>query len=99
MVHYCQLVASPHRCTQTVDNVLNTDSGIYEDMTISSISFDIYLLLKVKFDLIYPSDTFNTFKHNMKFLKTVGLKLVDRISDYYVKGEGACVNRFAILHI
>jgi len=42
----------------------------------------IYLLLKVKFDLIYPSDALNNFKHNMQTLKTVGLKLVDRISDY-----------------
>jgi hypothetical protein len=65
-----------------VDNILNSETGHYDDATILSIVFDRDTLSKLNFDNLDPSDAMNNFKHNMKFFKTLGCKPVDRIENY-----------------
>lgn len=64
-----------------VDNVLNTATGYIEEATILSVVFDRETLNSLNFDMIDPSDAIQNFKHNMKYLKTGGLKPVDRITE------------------
>ena len=64
-----------------VDNVLNTATGYIEEATILSVVFDRETLNRLNFDMIDPSDAIQNFKHNMKYLKTGGLKPVDRITE------------------
>lgn len=65
-----------------VDDVLNTEIGHKEDITILSVLFNRDVLNKLNFQSIDPSDAMNNFRHNMKFLKTAGFKAVDRITNY-----------------
>ena len=62
-----------------VDTVLNSATGYNEDVTILSVSFDKNTLNSLNFNTIDPSDSLINFKHNMKFMKTSGLKSVDRV--------------------
>jgi len=62
-----------------VDDYLDTHTGHREKITVLSVEFDRQTLKSLNFDLINPSDALNNFKHNMKFLKTAGLKAVERI--------------------
>lgn len=65
-----------------VDNVLNTQNGHVEEVTILSVVFRRDILNSLNLELIDPSDAINNFKHNMKFLKTKGFRPVERITDY-----------------
>jgi len=65
-----------------VDNVVNTQTGHEEEITILSVVFKRDVLEGLNFQLIDPSDALKNFKHNMKFLKTAGFKPVERITDY-----------------
>lgn len=62
-----------------VDDYLDTHTGHREKITVLSVEFDRQTLKSLNFDLINPSDALNNFTHNMKFLKTAGLKAVERI--------------------
>lgn len=68
------------------DDVLNTSTGFNEEVTILSVLFDREKLNGLNFDLIDPSDALQNFVCNMKFLKTAGLKPVERIS-LHKRGE------------
>lgn len=65
-----------------VDNMLNTQTGHEEEMTILSVVFNRDILEGLNFELIDPSDALNNFRYNMKFLKTAGFRPVERITDY-----------------
>lgn len=62
-----------------VDNMLDTSTGINEDVTILSVAFNKGTLNKLNFELLDPSDSMVHFIHNMKFAKTSGFKAVDRV--------------------
>lgn len=62
-----------------VDNVLNTVTGFNEDIVVLSAEFNRDILNELNFALINPSDALQNFPHNMKFLKTAGLKPVKKI--------------------
>lgn len=63
-----------------VDNLLNTATGYSEESTVLSVVFDRITMNSLNFQLLDPSDALQNFKHNMKFLKTSGLKPVERIN-------------------
>lgn len=65
-----------------VDDLLNTATGISEEVTLLSVVFDREGLSRLNFELIDPSDALQNFQHNMKYLKTAGLKPVERITEY-----------------
>lgn len=65
-----------------VDNVLDTTTGHDENRTILSAVFDRKGLNVLNFELIDPSDALQNFPHNMKHMKTGGLKPVERITEY-----------------
>lgn len=65
-----------------VDDSLNTATGFNEEVTILSVVFDRNKLNELNFELIDPSDALQNFQCNMKFLKTAGLKPVERITMY-----------------
>lgn len=65
-----------------VDDVLNTATGISEEVTLLSVAFDKDGLSRLNFELIDPSDALQNFQHNMRYLKTAGLKPVERITEY-----------------
>ncbi len=65
-----------------VDSFLNTATGHTEDVTVLSVAFDRNTLSRLNFQLVDPSDALQNFRYNMKFLKTSGLKPVERITDF-----------------
>lgn len=65
-----------------VDNFLNTTTGHTDDLTVLSVVFDRITLNGLNYQLVDPSDALQNFRHNMKFLKTSGLKPVERITDF-----------------
>jgi hypothetical protein len=65
-----------------VDNVVNTQTGHEEEITILSVVFKRDVLEGLNFELIDPSDALSNFRYNMRFLKTGGFKPVERITDY-----------------
>lgn len=64
-----------------VDSLLNTVTGHNEDVTVLSVVFDRNALNRLNFQLVDPSDALQNFRHNMKFLKTSGLKPIEIITD------------------
>lgn len=63
-----------------VDQIVNTATGQDEDCTILSVIFKRADFNEINFDRIDPSDFIEANKHNMKFLKTMGFKPVERLS-------------------
>ena len=61
-----------------VDTVTDA-SGNESDDTVLSVLIRREQLDGINFDLIDPSDTIETFEHNMNFKKTQGLKPVPRV--------------------
>ena len=61
------------------DRVLNTATGIEEDMTLVSCKISRYTVEKINFELVDPSDALTNFECNMKFKKTAGFEPVDRL--------------------
>ena len=62
------------------DSRLNTETGLYENITILSVQIDKATLNTLNIELVDPSDSMNNFKHNMKFKKTKGFEEVERIA-------------------
>lgn len=65
-----------------VDNILNTATGLHEQMLILSVVFDRDMLNTLNFTLIDPSDAMQNFPHHMNFLKTAGFQPVEKITVY-----------------
>jgi len=65
-----------------VDDMLNTETGHKEDITVLSVLFNRDVLSGLNFESIDPSDAMNNFRHNMKYLKTAGFKPVEKITNY-----------------
>jgi len=65
-----------------VDDVLNTATGHIEQITILSVVFDRHGLNGLNFELIDPSDALQSFKCQMKHMKTSGFRAVERIVEY-----------------
>lgn len=63
--------------TQT--NVLDTQIGKINNITILSVKIDKATLSELNFNLIDPFDALNNFEHNVKFLKTKGFKPVEKL--------------------
>lgn len=63
-----------------VDNIINTTNGHKEDCTILSVIFDNEKFSNINFDRIDASDFVETFAHHMKFMKTSGFKIVERLN-------------------
>ena len=61
------------------DRVLNTATGIEEDMTLVSCRISRYTVDKINFEFVDPSDALSNFECNMKFKKTAGFEPVDRL--------------------
>ncbi|MBP5654597.1 MAG: DUF4236 domain-containing protein [Clostridiales bacterium] len=61
------------------DRVLNTATGIEEDMTLVSCRISRYTVEKINFEFVDPSDALTNFECNMKFKKTAGFEPVDRL--------------------
>lgn len=61
------------------DTRLNTEKGLYEQITIVSVKIDREILEELNMELIDPSDAMNNFKYNMIFKKTKGFEPVERI--------------------
>lgn len=64
-----------------VDNIVNTSTGMQEDCTILSVKFIRDGFSGINFDRIDASDFVESFKHNMKFMKTTGFRQVERIDE------------------
>lgn len=64
-----------------VDDILQTDTGHTEEVTILSVEIDRSTLNSLNFECLDPSDSMSNFTYNMKFLKTSGFKSVKRIND------------------
>jgi hypothetical protein len=64
------------------DSVLDTATGHNEEVTLLSVVFNRDTLNTLNFEQIDPSNALQNFRHNMKYLKTAGLKPVDRITEY-----------------
>ena len=60
--------------------VLDTQVGKVDNITILSIKIDKTTLSELNFDLIDPLDALNNFKHNVRFLKTCGFQPVEKLS-------------------
>lgn len=63
--------------TQT--ELLNTQVGRIDNITILSVKIDKNTLKEMNFDLIDPFDALNNFEHNVKFLKTKGFQTVEKL--------------------
>ena len=61
------------------DRILNTATGIEEDMTLVSCKISRYTVEKINFEFVDPSDALTNFECNMKFKKTAGFEPVDRL--------------------
>jgi hypothetical protein len=64
------------------DSLLDSATGHNEEVTLLSAVFDRDTLKNLNFELIDPSDALQNFRCNMKYLKTAGLKPVNRITEY-----------------
>lgn len=62
-----------------LDDRLDTSTGKYSKEVVLSVKIDKDKLLNLNMDLIDPSDSMDNFECNMKFKKTGGLSIVDRI--------------------
>jgi hypothetical protein len=62
------------------DEQLNTETGHNERLLILSIKIDQDILNKLTFENIDCSDSMNNFPHHMKFRKTRGFDLVEKIN-------------------
>lgn len=62
-----------------VDYVVNTATEKEEECTILSVRFNRESFLSTDFDRIDPSDFVESNDHNMKFLKTMGFKPIERL--------------------
>lgn len=62
-----------------IDSSINTSKGYEEEITILSVEFNKNIMKRLNFQAVDPSDALQNFRHNMKFLKTSGLKGVDRL--------------------
>jgi len=62
-----------------VDDLLNTQTGNREKITVLSVDFEREILKSLNFDLMEPSDALTNFKHNMNFLKTSGFQAIERV--------------------
>ncbi|MCR4670007.1 MAG: DUF4236 domain-containing protein [Saccharofermentans sp.] len=61
------------------DRVLNTATGMEEEMTLVSCRISRYTVEKINFEFVDPSDALTNFECNMKFKKTAGFEPVDRL--------------------
>lgn len=62
-----------------MDVIDDESSGLSKDVTVLSVLFEREPFERISFNTIDPSDTIETFKNNMNFKKTQGLKPVDRV--------------------
>ncbi len=62
-----------------VDDMLNTSTGHKEEVAVLAVVIDRDTLDSLNLDYVDPSDALNNFRCNMKFVKTQGLKPVERI--------------------
>jgi len=62
-----------------VGELLNTKTGHMEEQPILSVAIPRETLNKLNFVMLDPSDSMDNFIHNMKFYKTKGFQVVDRI--------------------
>lgn len=61
-------------------NVLDTQVGKVDNITILSVKIDKTTLKELNFDLIDPFDALNNFERNVRFLKTRGFQPVEKLS-------------------
>ena len=64
----------------TTSDVLNTSTGHLEVQPVLSVAMPRVTLEGLNFDSLDPSDSLNNFVHNMRFLKTKGFRVVDKIT-------------------
>lgn len=60
-----------------VDTMLNSKTGHMEEQCISSIAISRQTIASLNMDFIDPSDSFENFVYNMKFMKTKGFEVVE----------------------
>ena len=60
-------------------DVLDTQVGKVDNITMLSVKIDRAMLEKLNFDLINPFDALNNFEHNVRFLKTRGFQPVAKL--------------------
>ncbi len=64
---------------QALDERLDTTTGYHEKVVILSVRIDRATLDKLNFDTIDCSDSMANFLHNMKFKKTAGFEVVEKL--------------------
>jgi hypothetical protein len=69
--------------------LLNTQTGHIEESPVLSVMIPRITLEKLNFDSIDCSDSMSNFVHNMKFRKTKGFDVVDKISPEHFDQEQA----------
>ncbi len=62
-----------------VGKLLNTKTGHVEEQPILSVAIPRETMNRLNFAMLDPSDSMDNFLHNMKFLKTKGFQVVDRV--------------------
>jgi len=60
-------------------NIVNTTTGMIEEQSILSVAIPKETLNNLNFDTIDPSDSMKNFIHNMKFSKTKGFSIIDKV--------------------
>lgn len=63
-----------------VAELLNSKTGHIENLPILSVLIPGETLIKINFSMIDPSDSMKNFVHNMKFKKTSGFEVVDKLN-------------------
>lgn len=64
-----------------VAELLNSKTGHIENLPILSVLIPRETLIKLNFSMIDPSDSMKNFVHNMKFKKTSGFEVVDKLNN------------------
>ena len=67
-------------------DVLDTQVGKVDNITMLSVKIDKTMLKKLNFDLIDPFDALNNFEHNVRFLKTKGFQAVEKLHESKTEG-------------
>jgi len=62
-----------------VENMLNSQTGYLEDLTVLSVMVPRGTMDSLNMGLIDPSDALRNFNHNMNFSKTKGFAAVERL--------------------
>ncbi len=63
-----------------VGELLNTKTGYLDEQPILSVIIPRDTINRLNFDLLDPSDSMENFSHNMKFYKTKGFQVVQKLS-------------------